>query len=54
MDLRRALHIINIEEILEIKKKEGTQLICRGLIEGSKDLAEALVTIKEFLRGHNE
>lgn len=49
MDLKRALRVLKIEELLEQRKKETTQLFIKGLIENGNIINDAIMTVKEFL-----
>ena len=49
MELKRALKLIGIKEILEQKKKEGTDYAIKGLFECCNELNEAIKTIREYV-----
>lgn len=48
MELKRALELIGIKEILKQKRKEGTDYAIKGLFECCNELNEAIKTIERY------
>lgn len=49
MELKRALRILKIDELIEQKTEEATELFHHGLVEGGQAMCEAITELKRFL-----